>query len=244
MFRCTGLIFPCLLAAATLSAAAQDTDIDQFHVSVFGNIAFPFSELKSAVDNNLGGLGVGAGTSVLVNPTMKTKNSPLFIGLDLNYLTFGRDKVEASAATPPYKTSFNFYSVCSMMRLYPDPDKIGLSLFIDGMLGLKLVNARTKVDKDLFNTINNDEDEVLNNEIDKGLGYALGIGFVGRKYKENSDGTMRKKESVTVRVTYHGGEPVTYVKRGSVIIDNGNVMFETDEAKPGMIMLQVGIFVF
>ena len=226
------------------SGAAQELDIDKFHVSVFGNAAFPFSDLKSAVDNKIGGLGVGAGASLLVNPTLKTKNSPVFVGLDLNYLTFGRDKTEGTAVTPPYKTSFNFYSVCGMLRLYPHPEKVGFVPFLDGMLGLKLFNARTKVDKDIFNTINNDEDEVINNTTDKGLGYALGIGFMSRKYREDKDGIMQKKESLTVRITYHWGATATYVKRGSVVVDNGNVTFETSEVKPDMIVLQVGLFVF
>lgn len=244
MLTCRCLILANLITFFSTVGAAQDTDIDQFHVSVFGNVAFPISELRKAVDNDMGSLGVGAGTSILVNPTMKTKNSPVFIGLDLNYLTFGRDKTDGSAAAPAYKTSFNFYSICGMMRLYPDPEKIGFSPFIDGMLGLKLVNARTKVDKDLFNTINNDKDDVINNATDKGLGYAVGLGFVSRKYRESTDGTMRKRESITIRITYHGGAPITHVKRGSVVIDNGNVTFQTEEAKPDMIVLQVGLFVF
>jgi hypothetical protein len=242
---CTGKnLFFLFLVAMCSRVMAQDPDIDQFHVGAFGSFAFPFPDLREAVDNNVGGLGIGAGASLLVNPTMKRKNSPVFLGLDLNYLTFGRDKTEGTAITPPYKTSFNFYSVCAMMRLYPYPEKIGLTPFVDGMLGLKLVNARTKVDKDIFNTINNDEDEVINDTTDKGLGYALGIGFASRRYREDDDGNMRKKESLTIRITYHWGATATYIKRGSVRIDNGNVTYETGEVKPDMIVMQVGLFVF
>jgi hypothetical protein len=237
------LIFAFLVVACP-RAAAQDTDVDQVHISALGSLAFPFPELRKAVDNNIGGLGVGAGATLLVNPTMKKKNSPVFIGLDLNYLTFGRDKTEGTDVAPPYKTSFNFYTVSGVMRLYPYPEKIGFCPFLDGMLGLKLVNARTKVDKDIFNTINNDEDEVINNTTDKGLGYALGVGFVNRKYREDADGAMRKKESLTIRIAYHWGATATYVKRGSVVIDNGSVTLETGEVKPDMIVLQVGLFVF
>ena len=166
------------------------------------------------------------------------------LGADFNYLTFGRDKIESTADTPPYKTSFNFYSACGVIRFLPMPDKTGFVPYMDGILGAKIINARTKIDKDFFNTINQDEDEVINNATDTGLGYALGIGFFNKKYSDGEDGATISTPSFTLRVLYHWGATASYVKRGSVVVENGNVLFEKGESDLNMVMVQIGIFIF
>jgi hypothetical protein len=216
--------------------------IDLVHFSLVGNVSFPSATLKKAVDNNFGGVGVGVGSSILFNPTAKRKNSPVLIGLDFNYLTFGRDKIQATNTSPPYKTSYNFYSVCPQMRLMPFPEKIGFSPFLDAIIGLKIMNARTKVDKNILNSLNKDEDEVIQNATDSGLGYGVGVGFFNRKYGD--EGKTTSKASFTVRVMYHWGGSIEYVKRGSLVIDNGTVSFEEGKTRLDMLVVQIGLHVF
>lgn len=218
--------------------------IDKVHFNLTGSVGIPSSKLKAAVDNSIGGLGVGLGASVLVNPMGKVRNSPFQLGVDFTYLTFGRDKTAETSTTPPYKTSFNFYSAGGMIRFFPLPDKTGLFPFVDGILGAKIMNARTKVDKDLANTLNNDEDEVINNATHTGLGYALGIGFFNRKLDEDENGNIITRPSFTLRVLYHWGAEVRHVKRGSVQVNNGQVTFEQARTDLNMLMVHLGVYIF
>ena len=203
----------------------------------------PGPGLRSAVDNDLGGLGVGPGLNVLINPFGKRKASPVYIGLDAQYLYFGRDKVSETANAPPYKTSFNYYSVDGVARIFP-MQRNGFNIFFDGMLGLKIMNARTKIDKNAIQTIIADEqDEVIGNVTDSGLGYGVGVGFFSKRYGDTEDGN-RGLPSFSLRLVYSWGDKVAYVKRGSLQVDNGFVTYERGWARTDMIQIQAGVYIF
>ena len=176
-------MFICFCFLWVFPVGAQKND--QVHVTLTGNVAVPSADFKQAVNNNMGGLGVGAGATVLVNPRMKTQNSPILVGVDLNYISFGREKTEQTGSTPPYKTSFNLFTAGLALRILPRVDRPGFNPFLDGTLGLNIANARTKIDKDIFDTLNNEEDNVLGSVTYNGLGYGVGLGFYNRRIRSD-----------------------------------------------------------
>lgn len=203
----------------------------------------PRPDLKGAVDNDLGGLGIGPGVNVLINPFGKRKGSHIYLGLDAQYLYFGRDKVAETTNAPPYKTSFNYYSVDGVARILP-MQRNGLNIFIDGMLGLKIMNARTKIDKNAVQTIIADEqEEVISNVTDSGLGYGIGLGFFIKRYGDTEDGN-KGLPSFSLRLVYSWGDKVAYVKRGSLVVDNGFVTYQQGWARTDMIQIQAGVYIF
>lgn len=223
-----------VLFCISLTVAAQESIM----FSVYGNIALPTPEFKKAVDNSAGGMGVGFGTNFLVNPKGKKGYSPVFFGVDFSYLTFGRDKQPSINNAPPYKTSFNHYSISGITRLVLTDKALGFTPFIDGMIGAKIFNTRTKIDKNFLGTLFNEEDEVIHTTNDTGLGYGLGLGFFTRHQKdEEGNGTG----SFSLRLMYLWGDKTQYVKRGSLTVDNGSVSYETGYTKTNMILLQFGI---
>lgn len=235
--------FATLLTFATLTAHAQ-TDApagvpEQVIVSLYANVSIPSSSFKAAIDNPNGGAGVGIGTQLLFNPKGKRGSSPFYPGIDFFYLTFGRDKQDGSTTVPPYKTTFNYYSIAPSVRFLLNQKTTGFTPFVDGQVGAKIFNTRTKIDKNAFDTIlNDDQPEVINTTNDTGLGYGLGAGFFVRKARGENGVHL---PSFTIRVQYLWGDDITYVKRGSVKIDNGYVSYDTATSDTNMFLIQLGI---
>lgn len=226
-----------LFSISILTVFSQDHET--YQVSLLANVAIPSAELKEAVDNPIGGTAVGLGFNALFNPKGKKGYSPVFIGADFSYVTFGRDKQPSTPTAPPYKTSFNYYGISGQSRFFLSNKQVGFVPFVDGLLGVKIFNTRTKIDKNVINIIvNDDEPEVINTTNDAGLGYALGAGFYTRKaLNENGN----RDVSFTLRAMYHWGDQTSYVKRGSLAVNNGTVSYETGYTKTNMIMIQLGI---
>ncbi len=225
------------------SLKAQE-ELSPLHGGVYASFAIPSGPFKDAVDNGKGGLGMGLDLHVLANPFGKRKWSPIYIGGGAQYLYFGRDKIPGTDDAPPYKTSFNYYGVNGMARLIP-LKKDGFNIFVDGMLGFKIMNARTKIDKNALETLIDDaQPEVINNATDTGLSFGAGLGFFTKRYSLDEDGNYTGKASFSIRIAYVWGDKMTHVKRGSLLVDNGFVSYEQGHTSTNMIQIQIGAYIF
>lgn len=241
-----------LFLVVARSAFAQEDDSYEFsdvpdpvHLGIYADVSIPSQQFKEAIDNGTGGVGAGFNFNVLASPYGRKKYSPVMLGVDFNYLHLGRDKVSESTTAPPYKTTYNYYTVCGATRLFLKKGE-GIVPFVDGMLGLKIYNTKTKIDKDAFQTIINDEQpEVIHSKNDNGLTYGVGVGFYNRRYAKDADGqTTMGKASFSLRVMYLWGDEIEYVKRGSVVIDNGTVTYDKGYTTTNMFVVQLGLYVF
>ena len=234
----------CFLVVITaVRGLAQDAD--QFQLNLYGNITIPSAEFKEAADNSIGGIGVGVGGNVLINPMGKRRHSFVFPGIDFSYLTFGRDKIASTKNSPPYKTTFNYYSVSGQIRVFLTGDREGIAPFIDGMVGLKVINTRTKIDKNALDYVfGDDQPEVIHSQNDAGLGNGAGLGVYWRRYNVSESGERHKKVSFTLRAMYLWGDPTEYVKRGTVEVENGHVTFEEGTTMTNMVLIQLGVCLF
>lgn len=240
MRRSTLLSLYLVLVITAGGAFAQSPELN---ITVAGNISAPSRELSKALGGPLGGVGAGLNANATINPFKDKPDAPFNLGLDFSYLTFGRDKTEGTTIAPPYKSSFNYYSGGGFVRLLPLRKAVGFSPFIEGMLGFKVFNTRTKIDKNVLNLLlNDDQPEVINNTNDTGLMYSAGIGFLNKKAK--AENSMDQSSSITVRLLYVWGDDSRYVRRGSVAVDNGFVTYETGYTRTDMIMVQLGITLF
>lgn len=219
---------------------------NSLHIGLSGNVAIPSAELKKAVDNPIGGTGAGFNINMVANPFGKKRESPVFVGVDFSYLTFGRDKIDGTNTAPPYKSTFNYYAVNGLLRLVPLKKDQGLTPFVDGMIGAKFFNTTTKIDKNAFDILlNDDQPEVINSTTDAGLGYSLGVGFFNKK-SSGADGETSSTHlgSLSLRVLYLWGDNTTYVKRGSVEVSNGTVTLEQGRTRTDMVMIQLGLYLY
>lgn len=215
---------------------------DKFNFHVNAVVAVPLNEFRDALKNNFGNVGVGVSTGVLVNPFGKKKPSPIFVGGEFSYLTYGVDKIKESANNPPIKSTFNIYSINAAGRMLLTQDKAFVP-YIDGLLGARIFNTRTKIDKDFLATVlNDDQPEVLNTTNDTGVNYGIGVGFYNRKTKISD---AENQISFTLRVLYTWGVEARYVIRDSITINaDGIVEYKTGQTKTDMISIQLGIMLY
>lgn len=234
-----------ILLAILLSAGVAGRGIAQTYDSIrFSSVNFyftlqsaiPSSEFRKVIDNEFGNLGYGLGTGIVISPLGENKPSPFLLGLDFGYFTYGQEKQEATANTPSLKTSHNVFTWNAVGRLKPKHYRGRVTPFADGLIGVKLFNSKTKIDKNISHIIFNDNQrEVINNVKDTGLNYGVGVGFYTNPKKQNHPG-------FTLRILYLWGDEVKYVVRNSVMMDgNGNVTFSTDRANTSMVIVQLGI---
>ena len=232
---CLCLILPALWTngQSTLSGDTVSFTNLQFYLS--GTIAVPQREFREVIDNSFGNLGYGINLGLLLSPVGLKKPSPILLGLDFGYIHYGIDKIPSTTNTPGLKTSHNIYTWNGIARLEPKLYSGGITPFVDGMLGVKLFNSKTKIDKNLLNlALNDNQPEVINNVNDYGLNYGLGAGFFTNLKAAPFTG-------FSLRVCYFWGDNANYVVRNSVRVDtNQNVTFQTAEAKTSMVLIQLG----
>jgi hypothetical protein len=209
---------------------------DTFHFNLTALVGIPSKEFKEAVRNDFGDIGVGFATSILLNPFGKKKPSPILMGIDFSYLTYGVDKIDQSSSNPPLKTTFNVYNISAAFRFLPKQSG-GFAPFVDGMIGSRIFNTRTKINKDILDTvINDDQPEVINTTNDAGLCYTLGVGFFNRKSDRDE-----LKGSFTFRILYTWGDDAEYIIRDSIQLDANNfVTYETARTRTDMFLIQLG----
>lgn len=205
----------------------------QFYLS--SQVAIPSATFREVINNSFGNLGYGISTGILFSPLGQKKPSPVLLGIDFGYFNYGIEKKEATVTTPPLKTTYNVFTWNGITRLRPKNYHGRLTPFLDGLLGFKLFNTKTKIDKNLLNVVVNDnQPEMINNVKDTGVNYGLGAGFMTNPKKVNGVG-------FSLRVLYLWGDNVKYVVRNSLSIDaNKNVTFQTAEAKTSMVIIQLG----
>lgn len=231
-----GLLF---INANLVKVHGQKYDSSRFsYINFYVNaqIAVPSKEFREGIQNDVGNLGHGISTGLVLSPLFENKPSPILVGIDFGYFKYGQDKQSATATSPPLKTTYNVFTWNGQARLRPRFVKGSVIPFADGLLGLKLYNTKTKIDKDVIDFIFNDnQPEVINNVKNTGLNYGLGIGFYTNPKQQSNSG-------FTLRALYMWGDDVTYVVRNSVKVSStGNVSFETDRANTSMVLIQLGI---
>ena len=233
------LILLLLTGISLTNVSGQRYDSGRFsYVNFYFNtqLAIPTKEFRDAIQNELGNLGYGLATGILISPLLENKPSPVLLGLDFGYFKYGQDKQSGTSTSPPLKTTYNVFTWNGMGRLRPRFQRGSVIPFVDGLLGVKLYNTKTKIDKDIIDFIFNDnQPEVINNVKDTGLNYGLGLGFYTASKKQGVPG-------LTLRALYLWGDDVTYVVRNSVkLTPGGDVSFETARANTSMLMIQLGI---
>ncbi len=222
-----------------IKAYSQQYDSAKFsYINFYFNslVAVPSKEFREAMNNELGNLGYGLATGVVISPLLENKPSPVLIGIDFGYFKYGQEKQSGTTISPPLKTTYNVFTWNGIARLRPKFQHGKLTPFADGLLGLKLYNTKTKIDKDVIDFIFNDsQPDVINNVKNTSLNYGIGLGFYTNPIKPYAPG-------FTLRVLYLWGDDATYVVRNSVkVTPAGDVTFETGTANTSMLLIQLGI---
>lgn len=230
-----------LVFLISLSSAWAQTG-DKVHFGIHGNVGLPVGEFKETVNNSFGGTGWGGGLNLLINPKNNGVYSPVLIGIESNYMNLGTDKTPETVYLPQLKTSFNYFNVGPMIRAMLSSKEEGIIPFIDGFVGMKILNTKTKIDKSLIDSLVDEEyvENLLSTNYE-GIGYGVGLGFFNRKLVTDE---MQLASSFYMKVMYQYGDRVNYVKRGSIEVDQeGFIIYDTGRTQTSMIVLQLGFLI-
>ena len=223
------------------SLFAQFTEKAQ--VSFYGNLGAPIGEFRQAIQNSIGGNGVGFGTNLLLNPKKEAAYSPVLVGIEVNYLHLGTEKTPESTFLPQLKTSYNYITLGPVVRALLSQREEGIVPFVDGFVGMKLLNTKTRIDNTIIDTLLDQEylESLLSTNYE-GLGYGMGIGFFTRKLDK---GGINVGNSFYLKLNYAYGDRLTYVRKGSIEVDSeGFITYKNGKTQTGMITLQAGIMLY
>lgn len=216
---------------------------EKAHISFYGNLGFPMGEFRQTIQNSIGGNGVGLGTSMLFNPKKESAFSPVMIGLEVNYLHLGTEKTPESTFLPQLKTSYNYITLGPVIRAVLSQKDQGIIPFVDGFVGMKLLNTKTRIDNTIVDTLLDQEylESLLSTNYE-GLGYGLGVGFFTRKLDK---GGINVGNSFYLKLNYAYGDRLTYVRKGSIAVDSeGFITYKNGKTETGMLTLQAGIMLY
>lgn len=219
-------------------------NVEKFQFGFHGNIGFPVGEFGEIVNNSLGGTGWGVGMNGFFNPKKGGAYSPVIIGIEGNYMHLGTDKTDGSFFLPQLKTSFDYFNVGPVIRVFLSEQEEGLVPFLDGFFGMKVLHTRTSIDNSLFDTILDQEylESLLSTNYE-GFGYGLGLGIYKRKIPEDTSG--EQAASFYLRLMYQYGDRINYVKRGSVEVDrDGIITYQTGRTETSILSLQFGFLFY
>lgn len=196
---------------------------------------FPDAQFKQAMDSDYGGPSLGFSSGFGLNPYGKKRESPILLGLDFSYHTFGRDKITDPVTSLRYKASYNSYFVGPLMRFYPHKEG-KIAPFVEGSAGLSVLNARIKNDRTIFE--DSEEEIIIDSKNDTGFGYSLAVGFHGNRKKEVE---VEGQASFFLRLLYSWGDRSQYIKRGSVTMIDDVLNYETGYTTTNMFQVQLGL---
>lgn len=201
----------------------------------------PGTQLKQNLQSDYGSLTLGFSSGFGLNPFGKERESPLLLGLDFSFHTFGRDKTTDPITDIRYKTSYNKFFIGPVARLYL-PLRGKLAVFTQGMAGAHVMNSRIKVDQTIFD--NNEEEILIDSENDTSLGYGFGLGLHTRKQDSSQFDVPEAHASFFFSVSYLTGDRSRHIERDSVIIIDDVLTYRTAYSPMGLLQVTVGLILY
>ena len=189
--------------------------------------------LGSFQDTYPGGQAFGATFGLLAKPG--PPSLPFEVGVEVSYLVDGISRKEAQALSPPYtvKTTHSYIPLHAVFRLKPKRTFV-VTPYADGLAGITIFNARSKIKQDLFSTAQEEEATVLDKYNSTVFSYGLAVGL----YLKGK----RQEPRIDIRLVYLEGALGTYVKRGNFTIDQeGYPVYRFTRSETTMLLLQLNI---
>ena len=213
---------------------------ERFQANATFNLGFP----QDAFKDNVGRTSIG-GTGFF---TYRIPRSPLQIGLSLGGMIYGSEVREESLSVfipdvfVDVKTR-NYILLCHLL-LRVQPQRGEWRPYIDGLVGFHYLWTETGVyDQQGFG-----KDDVASTVhlSDTTLSYGLGGGLMVRAYERRS-GERRTPFGIymDLGVRYLMGVMAEYMKEGSLVLDDGELVYDVYESKTNIITTHIGLtFVF
>ncbi len=200
-------------------------------------LGFPMGEFKNNVTRT--GFGV-SGEFLLLTPTVQ---NPFSIGLNLGFINYGSEsRREPFSSTIPDVTvdvdrSNNIVNFHILFQL-AFPTGV-IRPYAEGLFGGSYIFTETSIKSKGV-----DEVASSTNFDDFAWSYGAGGGFLIQVF--SSDDPEEKVSSVFIdlKARYLYGSEAEYLKEGSVLIENGKVIYNTSKSKTDLLTANIGAVVY
>jgi len=202
---------------------------------------FLLGQPQNEFQDNVEDLGFGVGG----NFEYHFGTSPIMIGAEIQFMIYGSEtRREPFSETIPdvtveVETSNNILLFHTLMRLQSPQGRV--RPYIDGLLGLNYFFTETSVrDEDVFG----EPIASSTNQQDAALSYGAGGGvmfLVHQSEKPQGSGFKLSEILIDFRVRYLFGGEATYLKEGSITVENGQVAIDALRSRTDLLTYQLGV---
>lgn len=220
-------LFTTIIGIAALSAAPVHAQT--FQAGLDFTTVIPRGEFKDNIEDN----GYGLGGHFLV----RLGRSPLMAGVDGGFATYGSEKRREplSSSIPDITvdvvTDNNIILTHFLLRAQPRSGSV--RPYVDGLIGFKYLFTQTKVEAD-------EAEEVLastTNLSDFAFSYGVGGGV---QFRLAGLGGSRELVLDT-KVRHLWGSEARYLRKGSIIREDGMVIFDVLSSRTNVVTAQIGL---
>jgi|AntRauTorckE6833_2_1112554.scaffolds.fasta_scaffold13027_3 hypothetical protein len=226
-----------LLAVTSIfhqSAAAQELDAG-FNIQV----VIPQNEFDESI-NTIGG-------GINLQGLYRFPESPFGLGLDFNFINFGRDtRDEPLSSTIPdlkvrVENEYNLVQGFMVAKVQPQ-DGI-LRPYAEGLAGFNYFYTQTTIE----NRGSNGGEPIASDTNFDDWAFAWGAGggimirvFDRRGSVNYASGNQIAAGYINLGARYLNGSNAEYLREGSIVIENGNVTYDTLQSRTDMLLIQLG----
>jgi hypothetical protein len=235
-------LVPCILNCAvsrSQEATERNEEAEALNALFAFQVGIPTSQMKSAIKNNMGNIGFGAGLSVLTNPFTwghNKRNSPLRIGGEIGYTYYGRflSDVYINGYRGNYKTSYGILHANVLLRLLPS-EPAPVRPFLEILAGGNFYLSNTKEDLNAIETAFGLQGFDIGSYASSGFNKGVAVGCSFGKKKSKDDALF------VLRLSYNRGSDIKYVVRNSLVYNGSGLQYSIDKVPVSYIMVQAGV---
>jgi hypothetical protein len=197
-------------------------------VSIEGLIGIPQADFRNEI--NRAGLGIG------LTGGYQFPRSPVQVGAKFGFMNYGIDRRNAPLSTTipditvRVENQYNIVQGHSYLRLTPPSGPF--RPYIEGLAGFNYLFTQTAI----YERGSNEEKLTDTNFDDTAFSYGLGGGFKVLLYADAGSNMY-----LDMRANYMFGNSATYLKKGSIAIENGQAYYDAYRSATDMLLLQVGV---
>jgi len=234
----TGLLLLILLFLCFPAIHAQELNL-----GVNGQLAVPQNEFDESI-NTLGG-------GININGLYRFADVPFGLGLDFNFINFGRDTRDEPLSTtiPDLRVEVeNRYNLLQLLAQAKVQSRDGIFRpFIEGLVGFNYFFTETSINERGFGS--SDPIASDTNFEDFAFAWGGGAGLMIRVFDHRGRESINRMSEqigagyINLGIRFLNGSEAEYLREGSVQVENGDVTFDTLQSRTDMLMIQLG-FVF
>lgn len=228
-----------LLVSTVTSVFHQSATAQELDAGINFQVVIPQNEFDESINTIGGGLNIYG--------LYRFPQSPFGLGLDFNFNNFGQDTRDEplSSTIPDLKVRVeNEYNlVQGFMIAKVQPQDGVLRPYAEGLAGFNYFYTQTNIE----NRGNQGDEPIATdtNFEDWAFAWGGGGGVMIRVFDRRGSANLTAENPIAagyinLGARYLNGSEAEYLREGSIVIENGNVSYDTLQSRTDMLIIQLG----